>query len=78
VTEAASLLAMNGYPALALAYFAAPGLPATLAGVPLEYFARAVRLLRAQPGVDSGMYWCRARRGAARPPCSSGRPIRAW
>ena len=52
VTEAASLLAMNGYPALALAYFGASGLPATLGGVPLEYFTRAVRLLRAQPGVD--------------------------
>jgi dienelactone hydrolase len=52
VVEAASLLAAHGYPALALAYFAAPGLPASLANVPLEYFARAVRLLRAQPGVD--------------------------
>jgi dienelactone hydrolase len=52
VTGAAALLAANGYPALALAYFRAPGLPATLKDVPLEYFARALRLLRAQPGVD--------------------------
>jgi dienelactone hydrolase len=49
---AAAMLAANGYPAIALAYFRAPGLPATLTDVPLEYFARALRLLRAQPGVD--------------------------
>jgi dienelactone hydrolase len=48
----AAMLAANGYPALALAYFKEPGLPATLANVPLEYFARALHLLRAQPGVD--------------------------
>ena len=52
VIEAAALLAARGYPALALAYFHEPGLPATLTDVPLEYFARAVRLLRSQPGVD--------------------------
>ncbi len=49
---AAALLAAHGYPALALAYFGAPGLPATLTKVPLEYFAKALALLRAQPGVD--------------------------
>lgn len=49
---AAALLAAHGYPALALAYFGEPGLPATLRDVPLEYFAKAVALLRAQPGVD--------------------------
>jgi hypothetical protein len=48
----AALLAAHGYPALALAYFHEPGLPATLTNVPLEYFARALRLLRSQPGVD--------------------------
>ena len=52
VTSAAALLAAHGYPTLALAYFGEPGLPARLADVPLEYFARALRLLRAQPGVD--------------------------
>jgi len=52
VLQAASLLAAHGYPALALAYFKEPGLPPTLTNVPLEYFARAVSLLRAQPGVD--------------------------
>ena len=48
----AAMLAANGYPALALAYFREPGLPATLTSVPLEYFARALRLLRVQRGVD--------------------------
>lgn len=48
----ASLLAAHGYPTLALAYFAVPGLPKTLTGVPLEYFTKALGVLRAQPGVD--------------------------
>ncbi len=42
-------LAMAGYPALALAYFDEPGLPQCLCSIPLEYFARAVSWLRAQP-----------------------------
>jgi pimeloyl-ACP methyl ester carboxylesterase len=49
---AAALLAAHGYPSLALAYFKAPGLPQTLGDIPLEYFTRALKLLRAQPGVD--------------------------
>ena len=49
---AAALLAAHGYPSLALAYFKAPGLPQTLHNIPLEYFTRALRVLRAQPGVD--------------------------
>jgi dienelactone hydrolase len=44
-------LAQIGYPALALGYFKEPGLPRCLCDVPLEYFARAVAWLRAQPGV---------------------------
>ncbi|MFB4317583.1 acyl-CoA thioesterase/bile acid-CoA:amino acid N-acyltransferase family protein [Actinomadura sp. 21ATH] len=40
-----ALLASNGHPALVLAYFRAPGLPAALKDIPLEYFARAARLL---------------------------------
>ncbi|MCX5214560.1 acyl-CoA thioesterase/BAAT N-terminal domain-containing protein [Kitasatospora sp. NBC_00240] len=48
----AALLASHGYPALALGYFALPGLPATLHDIPLEYFATAARLLAAQPGTD--------------------------
>ena len=47
-----ALLASNGYPALGVAYFAEPGLPPTLSGIPLEYFAKALRWLAHQPGVD--------------------------
>ena len=50
--DVAGLLAAHGYPALALAYFGERGLPARLENIPLEYFARAARLLRRQPGVD--------------------------
>jgi dienelactone hydrolase len=50
--DAAGLLAAHGYPTLSLAYFGEPGLPKELVNVPLEYFARAVRVLRRQPGVD--------------------------
>jgi dienelactone hydrolase len=49
---AAALLAAHGYPSLALAYFKAPGLPQTLHNIPLEYFTKALKVLRAQPGVD--------------------------
>jgi dienelactone hydrolase len=49
---AAALLAAHGYPSLALAYFKAPGLPKTLNNLRLEYFTRALGVLRAQPGVD--------------------------
>jgi dienelactone hydrolase len=49
---AAALLASHGYPSLALAYFKVPGLPEDLNNIPLEYFTRALRVLRAQPGVD--------------------------
>ncbi len=49
----ARLLASHGYPVLQLAYFAAPGVPRELRSIPLEYFARALRWLRARPGVES-------------------------
>ncbi|MDL4816813.1 acyl-CoA thioester hydrolase/BAAT C-terminal domain-containing protein [Actinomadura opuntiae] len=51
-----ALLASHGFPALSLAYFDAPDLPATLHDIPLEYFARAARLLAAQqhPGLVRG------------------------
>jgi dienelactone hydrolase len=48
----AALLASHGYPALALAYFHEPGVPRYLERIPLEYFRRALRRLRAVPGVD--------------------------
>ena len=58
-TRNAQLLAAHGVPALALAYFNAPGrpdefpdLPKTLKDVPLEYFRGALEWLAAQPGVD--------------------------
>ncbi|TCC23453.1 acyl-CoA thioesterase/bile acid-CoA:amino acid N-acyltransferase family protein [Kribbella speibonae] len=46
------LLASHGYPVLAVAYFHAPGVPAELRNVPIEYFATAARWLDQQPGVD--------------------------
>jgi dienelactone hydrolase len=46
------LLASHGYPTLALAYFGAPGLPADLKRIPLEYFEHALEWLAKQPGVD--------------------------
>jgi dienelactone hydrolase len=48
----AALLAAHGFPAMALAYFRAPGLPNELKDIPLEYFARALERLRARPDVD--------------------------
>jgi dienelactone hydrolase len=48
-TLTAEALAMSGYPAMALGYFKEPGLPQCLCAIPLEYFARAVGWLRAQP-----------------------------
>jgi dienelactone hydrolase len=51
-TFLAALLAAHGYPSLSLAYFRKPGLPQSLSRIPLEYFARALRWLARQPGVD--------------------------
>jgi dienelactone hydrolase len=51
-TLLAAMLAAHGYPALALAYFRAPGLPQGPGFIPLEYFAKALRWLRGQPHVD--------------------------
>jgi len=48
----AGQLASRGYPTLALAYFAEPGLPSTLRDIPLEYFVKALKILRAQTDVD--------------------------
>lgn len=49
----ARMLAAHGYPSLAVAYFGAPGLPASLNNIPLEYFSKALTWIRQQPGVDS-------------------------
>jgi dienelactone hydrolase len=51
-TDMAALLAAHGYPTLALAYFAEPGLPKDLLRIRLEYFAHALRWLARRPGVD--------------------------
>lgn len=48
----AEQLASRGYPTLALAYFAEPGLPSKLRDIPLEYFVKALHILRAQGDVD--------------------------
>jgi dienelactone hydrolase len=45
-------LASRGYTVLELGYFAAEGLPAQLARIPLEYFDNALRWLAEQPSVD--------------------------
>jgi pimeloyl-ACP methyl ester carboxylesterase len=58
----AAAFASYGYPALALAYFKAPGLPQQLRRIPLEYFERAIRFARRQPGV-SRVVVCGASRG---------------
>lgn len=48
----AEVFAREGYVVLGLAYFGAPGVPAELSDIPLEYFDRAVGWLKVQPGVD--------------------------
>lgn len=53
----AQTLAARGIPALAVAYFAAPGLPKHLAGIPLEYFRGALTWLEHQPGVEQRRLW---------------------
>jgi dienelactone hydrolase len=49
----AGFLAAHGYTTLAVGYFDGPGVPAELHDVPIEYFARGLRILDRQPGVDS-------------------------
>ena len=50
----AALLASHGYPTLALGYFREPGLTRTPKQIPFEYFAKALRWLAGQPGVEPG------------------------
>jgi len=47
-----SLLAEQGYAALALAYFGLEHLPARLEEIPLEYFKSAIEWMRSQPSVE--------------------------
>ena len=48
----AAEFAEAGIPALALAYFGAPGVPQRLTSIPIEYFAGAAAWLGAQQGVN--------------------------
>jgi dienelactone hydrolase len=50
----AALLAGHGFAVLALAYFGARGVPATLRDIPLEYFAAAIAFLHARRNVRPG------------------------
>ena len=50
-SAAAKALAEQGFGALALAYFKAPGLPQTLEDIPLETFTGALDWLSARPEV---------------------------
>jgi dienelactone hydrolase len=52
--ELAMYYASLGYPSLGLAYFSAPGLPATLTRIPLEYFDKAFDWVEARPEVMPG------------------------
>jgi dienelactone hydrolase len=61
----AHAFASYGYPALALAYFKAPGLPRELRRIPLEYFERAIRFVQRQPGVSRVAVWGASRGGEA-------------
>lgn len=45
----AEALAGEGFAALSVAYFARPGLPAQLRGIPLEYFFSALEVLCSEP-----------------------------
>jgi dienelactone hydrolase len=49
--EQAAVLAGNGFTTLALAYFAAPGLPKTLENIPVETVQRGFAVLRRSPAV---------------------------
>jgi dienelactone hydrolase len=51
--RAAQHYASLGYPCLGLAYFRGPGLPARLADVPLEYFAKALSWMKRRPEVKA-------------------------
>jgi dienelactone hydrolase len=50
----AALLAAHGYLVLALAYYGMPGLPQTLAGIPVEYFGTALRYLADRADIAAG------------------------
>jgi dienelactone hydrolase len=53
----AALLASHGIPTLALAYFDEAGLPCSLSNIKIEYFVKAIRWLKQQPGIDPNRVW---------------------
>jgi dienelactone hydrolase len=61
----AQLLAAHGHPALALDYFGGPGLPATLKGIALEYFHRALRWAARRTGSTRAALYGVSRGGEA-------------
>jgi len=52
-----AMLAARGYPTLDLAYFEEPDLPYSAKDLRLEYFAKALRWVGRQPGVDPHRLW---------------------
>lgn len=46
-----AMLASRGFVVLALAYFGATGLPATMQRIPVEYFGRAIHAMRSLPEI---------------------------
>lgn len=50
--DTAALLASHGYATLALAYFAAPGLPERMENIPLEYFEKALAWMADHEAID--------------------------
>jgi dienelactone hydrolase len=52
-----AMLAARGYPTLDLAYFDEPGLPQATKDLSLDYFAKALRWLGRQSGVDPRRLW---------------------
>lgn len=53
----AELLAAHGFATLALAYFACEHLPPALKQIPLEYFEKAIQLLREREGIQRVGVW---------------------
>lgn len=68
ISAMAPSFALEGYAALALAYWGETGLPQTLEMIPLEYFDAAVDWLRARPEIDAdaigAMGWSRGSEAA--------------
>lgn len=63
--DIAAVLSSNGYAAMTVAYFGAPGLPQSLEEIPLEYFKKAIdKLLNEQCVRKKGIVFLRTSKGA--------------